>query len=103
MTTAIEFEAKISVSSTSRLTVGESAWAPNIRLDEVWYPGRIIALARPIRPGERGRVRLGIFIDDDKRPTIGPGTRLMLYDGPSTVIADAVVTSGGVLKSRPVD
>jgi hypothetical protein len=91
MTDAMEIDADVRVHPNSRITLGESAWAPNVLIGNSYYPGRILACARPIAPGGRGRVKVGILTDRDHRPSLEVGTHFELRDGPSIGVADAVV------------
>ena len=102
MTNAIEFDVNLKVSPHSRISIGASAWAPNIRLLGRFFPGRILRCERVIAPGDEGTATLGMLVEDDVVSTISSGTLMLLCDGPSVTIAEAVVSSDGILNSEVV-
>jgi hypothetical protein len=93
MTTALEFDARLSVSPDSRITVGESTWAPNLRMGTRFFTGRILECPQIIGPGQEGIATLGMFVDDSDRSLVHKGTEIFLCDGPTVTVARAVVIS----------
>ena len=93
MTTALEFDAHVSVLPDSRIAVGASAWAPNFRMGTRFFTGRILRCPQVIGPGQEGTATLGMFVDDSDRLSVHKGAEIFLCDGPTVTVARAVIIS----------